>query len=324
MLRRLSSLVTVRVLCVSLTLLGLSQVVIAESKVTSGQAVAKELGLPPDARHGFADADGVPIHFVEIGEGPLLIMIHGFPDYWYSWRKQMPKLSETHHVVAIDQRGYNHSGQPNGVDNYRMDRLVDDIVAVVNHFEEERAIIVGHDWGGAVAWQTAMEHPKLVEQLVILNLPHPQALARELANNAQQQKASGYARFFQTEAAAKTLSAEGLAFWVNDVEARKHYIQAFERSSFESMLNYYKANYPKEPYTYNPDADVPLIKCPVLMIHGLKDSALLPGALNDTWRYLERDLTLITVPDANHFVQQDSAELVTNRISQWLARKASP
>ena len=242
-------------------------------------------------------------------------MIHGFPDFWYSWRAQMPELSKHFHVVAIDQRGYNLSGQPDGVENYTTNKLVGDVVAVVKHFGVAKAVIVGHDWGGLVAWTFAMTHPELTDRLVVLNLPHPRGLLRELATNEQQQKNSQYARNFQKPDAAKHVSLEFLTGWVKDPEARKVYLAAFKRSSLEGMLNYYKANYPRIPE----DADkrqgtasahhprFPAVKCPVLLIHGLKDQALLPGALNDTWNWLDNDLTLVTIPDAGHFVQQDAA-----------------
>ncbi len=277
-------------------------------------AAAEDLG-----QHGFADSDGVKIHFVTNGNGPLLVMLHGFPDYWYTWRKQMPVLAGKFQVVAIDQRGYNKSDQPEGVENYAMPKLVGDVKAVVEHFGQKRAVIVGHDWGGAVAWSFAMAHPEMTERLVILNLPHPNGLRRELANNPEQRKASEYARRFQQADAASQLTAEGLTFWIKDADAREKYVAAFKRSSFEAMLNYYKANYPREPYE-QPTAEVPKVKCPVLMIHGLRDTALLPGALNDTWQWLDSDLTLVTIPDAGHFVQQDAAEFVTKQMENWLTR----
>jgi len=268
---------------------------------------------------GFASSDGVKIHYVTLGQGPLVVMIHGFPDYWFTWRKQMPALAETHQVVAIDQRGYNKSDQPVGVENYRMEKLVGDVKAVIRHFERDKAVVVGHDWGGMVAWSFAMAHPEMTDRLVILNLPHPNGLRRELATNPEQRNNSAYARHFQKPEAAAQLTAEGLAAWVRDPEARPHYIEAFKRSSFEGMLNYYKANYPTEPYTV-PTDDGPRVQCPVLMFHGLKDKALLPGALNDTWKWLDKDLTLVTIPDADHFVQQDAPDLVTRTMVGWLKR----
>jgi pimeloyl-ACP methyl ester carboxylesterase len=146
------------------------------------------------------------------------------------------------------------------------------------------------------------------------------ALQRELANNPKQREASEYARRFQRPDAASRMNAKDLTFWVKDPEARKHYLAAFERSSIEGMLNFYKANFPREPYE-DDVPDFPKVKCSVLMIHGLKDKALLPAALNDTWKFLEKDLTLITVPDAGHFVQQDASDLVTRRMTTWLTRR---
>jgi len=278
-----------------------------------------------ELEHGFAQSGDVKIHYVTAGEGPLLIMIHGFPDYWYTWRKQIPELAKNFKVVAIDQRGYNKSDKPDGVQNYTLALLAQDIQNVIKHFGREKAVLIGHDWGGYVAWTCAMRYPKMVDRLVILNAPHPAGLQRELANNKQQQKNSQYARDFQQPDAASKLTAESLAGWVTDKEAKAKYVAAFERSSFEGMLNYYKANYPSSqpaPSDAQPAATaapaLPKIKCRVLMIHGLEDTALLPSALNDSWKWMEKDLTIVTVPGSNHFVQQDAAELVTDRISRWL------
>lgn len=270
-------------------------------------------------QHGYAESNGVKIHYVTLGQGPLVIMIHGFPDFWYTWRHQIDGLSDQFQVVAVDLRGYNDSDKPKGVENYAMPVLASDIVAVIRHLGRETAIVVGHDWGGAIAWYLAMTFPALVERLIICNLPHWRGLRRELANNPEQQRNSQYARDFQQEGAHLALTAEGLARWVTDEEAKRVYIEAFNKSDFEAMLSYYKANYPREPYVTD-SSPVVKVQCPVLMIHGLKDRYLLPGALNDTWDWLEKDLTLVTVPDAEHFVQQDAPDLVTRTMRMWLNR----
>ena len=277
----------------------------------AGPALADDLG-----EEGFVDSQGVKIHYVTQGKGPLVVMIHGFPDYWYTWRDQIPALARKFRVVAIDQRGYNLSGQPAGVENYTMDKLVGDVMAVLKHFQAEKAIIVGHDWGGAVAWTFAMTHPDKTDRLIILNLPHPKGLMRELANNPQQQKNSQYARNFQEPDAAGKVPVELLVAWVKEPEARQKYAEALRRSSMEGMLNYYKANYPREPY--KDDRTFPPVKCPVLMLHGLEDQYLLPGALNDTWKWVEKDLTLVTIPKAGHFVHRDAADFVTRNMVRWL------
>ena len=284
------------------------------------QAAAPGAGdLFDRVEHGYADSDGVTIHYASLGEGPLVVMIHGFPDFWYSWRHQMEGLAEQFRVVAIDQRGYNLSDKPAGVESYALPLLVGDVVAVIRSLGEEPAIVVGHDWGGLVAWQLAMSVPEIVERLIILNLPHPRGLTRELANNPQQAANSQYARNFQQEGAHEALTAEALASWVSDTQARGRYLEAFEQSDFEAMLNYYKANYPREPYTEDTS---PLVKvtCPVLVIHGLEDPYLLAGALDGTWNWIDSDLTLLTIPGVNHFVQQDAADLVTRSMLAWLNR----
>jgi pimeloyl-ACP methyl ester carboxylesterase len=186
---------------------------------------------------GFADSGGVKIHYLTAGKGPLLVLIHGFPDYWFTWRDQMPALAKHFQVVAIDQRGYNKSDQPKGVDNYKLDKLVADVDAVRKHFKEDKAIIVGHDWGGLVAWTYAMTHPDQTDRLIVLNLPHPKGLMRELANNPEQQKNSQYARNFQKDGAEKGLTPALLASWVKEPEARTKYVEAFKNSSIEGMLN---------------------------------------------------------------------------------------
>jgi pimeloyl-ACP methyl ester carboxylesterase len=276
-------------------------------------------GDKPD--EGFIDSSGVKIHYVAQGKGPLVVLIHGFPDFWYSWREQMPALAEHFHVVAIDQRGYNLSDKPDKVEDYAMPKLVGDIEAVLKHFHQDKAVIVGHDWGGAVAWTFAMMHPDKVDRLVILNLPHPKGLARELANNPDQQKNSQYARNFQQPDAAKVVKPEMLvaALKIKDPEVAKKYLEAFKNSSMEGMLNYYKANYPRPPY--KDERDFPPVKCRVLMIHGLGDKALLPGALNDNWKWVEKDFTLVTVPGADHWVHHDAAPFVTKTMVRWLTEK---
>ena len=239
--------------------------------------------------HRYANNGDVRLHYAIAGpeEAPLAVFLHGFPDFWYSWREQMAALDDRFRVAALDLRGYNLSAKPEGVANYAMPHLVADVAAVIAAEKAEQAIVVGHDWGGAIAWNVAMTRPELVRLLVILNLPHPRGLMRELANNPQQQRNSQYAFNFQQPDAHKALTAEGLTFWVRDPEARKRYVQAFEQSDFEAMLNYYKANYPR-PEAADADADaepstlvppeLPNVQCPVLMFHGLEDTALLSGA----------------------------------------------
>jgi pimeloyl-ACP methyl ester carboxylesterase len=269
-------------------------------------------------KDGYADSNGVKIHYVTTGSGPLVVMIHGFPDFWYTWRHQMEALSSQYQVAAIDLRGYNLSGKPAGEENYDMRLLIGDVAAVIKHLGREKAIVAGHDWGGAIAWQFAFHMPQMVEKLIVLNLPHPNGLSRELAANEKQKANSAYARNFQKPDSHKALTAERLAGWVTDPAAKAKYIEAFNRSDFNAMMNYYRRNYPKEPYEARVASQ--RVNVPVLMIHGLKDTALLAPALNNTWDWLDADLTLVTIPNASHFVQQDARELVSKTMKSWLNR----
>jgi pimeloyl-ACP methyl ester carboxylesterase len=228
--------------------------------------------------HGHATSEGgVKIHYASLGKGPLVVMIHGFPDFWYSWRHQMEALSSGYQVVAIDQRGYNLSDKPKGGEHYDMRLLVADVAAVIRHLGRERATVVGHDWGGVVAWQVAMHLPQMVDNL------------------------SG---------------------WVTDPVARKRYVEAFKQSDFDAMLQYYKRNYPRESGpSASASPELPKVTMPVLMFHGLNDQALHADGLSGTWKWLEKDLTLVTVPQAGHFVQQDAADLVTKTMQWWLAMR---
>ena len=279
-----------------------------------------------DVQHGYADNQGTRIHYASIGEGPLMVMVHGFPDFWYSWRDQMEVLKDQYKVVAMDQRGYNRSDQPEAPQAYDMVHLVSDIAAVIRSNQAEKAIVVGHDWGGAVAWQFAFAYPEMTDKLIILNLPHPNGFMRELVQNEQQRKNSAYAQIFKSGSHSdptiffgRPMTAESMAGWVSDESARKRYVEAFGRSSFKGMLEFYKRNYPDlpDPSTPVPFVDV-RIQCPVLVIHGLKDTALNSDGLNKTWDWIDGNFTLVTIPNAGHFVQQDASNTVSSTLKWWL------
>lgn len=286
------------------------------------------MSLWEDVEHDYAINDGIKIHYVSIGQGPLVVMVHGFPDFWYTWHHQMETLKKNFRVVAIDQRGYNKSDQPKTVEAYDVSHLVADVKAVIKHIGKEKAVIVGHDWGGVVAWSFAMRHPEMTDKLIILNLPHPRGMNRELATNPEQQANSAYARKFQEASATdpdvffgQPMTAENLAGWVQGAEDKARYVEAFKRSNFGGMLNYYKQNYPR-PSNTNTDmggaAEPPKIQASVLQFHGLNDVFLHSNGLNNTWDWLANDFTLVTVPRIGHFVQHEAAELVSNTMIWWL------
>jgi pimeloyl-ACP methyl ester carboxylesterase len=272
--------------------------------------------------HEYADSNGVRIHYAKTGEGPLVVFVHGFPDFWYSWHHQMQGLAGEYTVVALDTRGYNESDKPEGVESYDVALLVADVAAVVRAEGCEKAVVVGHDWGGAIAWGVAAMMPGLVDKLIIVNLPHLANLVRELRSNPQQHANSQYARNFQQPDSHEKLDAAGLAKIVarDDADLEAKYRAAFEKSSFDAMMNYYRRNYPREPYA-DDALNLPKVQCPVLQFHGLEDWALLPGALNDTWDHVARDWTLVTLPGTGHWAHHEEAELVTSTMKWWLAMR---
>ena len=217
-------------------------------------------------------------------------------------------------------RGYNLSDKPKGVENYDMRCWCGDVIAVVKHLGPRQGDRRGARLGrrGRVALRN--ERPEMVEKLIIVNLPHPRGLMRELANNPQQQKNSQYARNFQTRRRTPKLTPEALANFCRPRSETK-YIEAFRKSDFEAMLNYYKRNYPREPYT-EAQAPLPKVQAPVLMFHGLKDTALLAGALNNTWEWVDQDLTIVTIPGAGHWSHWEASDLVTKTMASWLGSRS--
>ena len=273
----------------------------------------------PESR--YASNKGVKIHYVVDGEGPLVVLIHGFPDYWATWKPLMATLNKAgYRTAALDNRGYNLSDQPEGEAAYAMPNLVGDVAAVIEAEGQKNAIIVGHDWGAAISWQVVFTRPDLVKRLIIMSVPHPVGFAREMATNLEQQKNSQYARNFQQPGFEKYLTPEGLVGWVKDPAEKARYIEAFKRSSIVGMLNYYRANYPKTPTDKGGlmAADAPMINVPVLVIHGMKDKALNAGGHAGTWDHVSQDTTVLMIPSADHFVQHDAEALVNKTVRSWL------
>lgn len=306
-------------LCLSLTVAFLVAFCICLVQAETAHAASE--GLAERVQHRTVDNNGVNIHYVVLGEGPLVVLIHGFPGYWYSWSDLIEFLATDYTVAAMDTRGYNLSDQPAGVANYSLELLVSDVAAVIKAEGEESATVVGHDWGGGIAWSVAAMRPDLTERLIILNLPHPTALARELGTMGQQHINSTYARNFQHPESHKLVTAEGLASALarGDKALYAQHLEVFQRSSTDAMMNYYRANFPREPYDSGVFLELPPIKAPVLQFHGLADTALLPEGLNNTWDHLESDWTLVTLPGVGHWPHHDKPETVNAMIKAWLA-----
>ena len=278
-----------------------------------------------EARDAYATNGEVRIHYREMGSGPLIVFIHGFPDIWYTWRRQMSALSKEYRTVAMDLRGYNLSDAPEGVDNYYYDDLEGDVLAVIHDLGEEQAIIVGHDWGAAIAWRLATQHPEAVRRLVVCSVPHPQGLSRAIH---KKDGALDYANRFIEAGAEKNFPPEWLSGWVKDPAVREVYLEAFRRSDIRAMLNYYRANFrsgpdmPEQVRLRNAIQWTP-VRSPVLIIFGEADPYLPVDGLNYSWEYVDRDLRIEVIQDAGHFVQYDAPDKVTRSIRSWLADQQS-
>jgi pimeloyl-ACP methyl ester carboxylesterase len=296
---------------------------IALSGCAMGVAPGHDLSTSTIALEDRYAANGdVRIHYVASGKGPLVVLIHGYPDFWGTWSELIPSLNDAYRVAALDTRGYNLSDKPEGVEAYEMPKLIADVEAVIKAEGYETASVLGHDWGGSIAWMFAFYYPQRLDNLIILSTPHPTLFMERMRTDPTQQLNSQYARNFQKEGSEAALTAEGLARRVQDPAMREKYVEAFKRSSFAAMMNYYRANYPK---TVGPDAkrpflpeSPPLINVPLLVIHGMKDTALLAAGHNGTWEKAAKDTTLVMAPNAGHFVQQDAATLVNATIRSWL------
>ena len=270
------------------------------------------------------------LHYAEAGSGPLVVLLHGFPDFWYSWRRQIPALADAgFRVVAPDLRGYNRSEKPAPVSAYRQETLVEDVAALVEELGGGPATVVGHDWGGAIAWAFAMSHPDALARLVILNCPHPSAYSRALRHPGQIARSS-YMFFFQLPRIPETLlgarrftvlrkllpsEAEHPGAFTN--EDLERYVTAATRSeSFRGGLNYYRAAFRQNPLRLQDDLRT--IEHPVLIVWGAKDGALRPelAAPDPGW---VPNATLELIPDASHWVHMDAPDHVNSLVLDFVA-----
>lgn len=290
--------------------------------MTSSASAADTKDIWDQVDHHWAENDGVKIHYASLGEGPVILFVHGFPDFWYTWREQMAGLASDYRVVAMDTRGYNQSDKPKGVEKYDMKLLVADIDAVRRDLGVETMTLVGHDWGGVQVWKYAMEHPQHLDHLVVMNLTHPNGFAAVYANATEAQRNNTqYARRFietpfddQRSAAPYAGVAQG-----ESPTVFAHYKEAMGRSYSDGMLNYYRANYEN---VASGNLAVSQLQMPVLQFHGLLDTAVDKDGLRDTWNWIDKDYTLVTLPDVGHWVQRDGAEVVTSTMRFWLAARS--
>jgi epoxide hydrolase 4 len=290
---------------------------------------ADQGAAPAAARDAFADVNGVRLHYVEEGTGPLILFLHGFPEFWYAWKDLLREFGKDHHAVALDMRGYNLSSRPEAVEAYEIPVLVEDIRALAEKLGAAKFVLVAHDWGGVIAWAFAAAHPAMLKKLVIINAPHPAVFARELANNPEQQRASTYFNLFTSPAAEAALSQNDyaglrqfvLGSWADDNDRQK-YLE-FWRTGLTGGLNYYRAARLKSPVGgENADTSHLLalqsaIAVPTLVIWGENDGALLLGNLDGLDEHV-KSLQVERVPEAGHWIVHEQPAKVIAAMRRFL------
>jgi pimeloyl-ACP methyl ester carboxylesterase len=281
--------------------------------------------------HRFRICNGVRFHLVEAGIGPPVILLHGFPEFWYSWRHQIPALAEAgFRVIAPDLRGYNESAKPPGIRNYRLSLLIEDVAALIADAGARRAAVVGHDWGGVIAWLLATHRPELVDRLAILNAPHPAAFRRELRHRDQRWR-SWYILFFQLPVLPEWLLAAGdyalvprmLARTVRAGAFTAHDIRLYQRAlarpgARTASLNYYRAAWSFRETTIR---QIHPISAPTLLIWGEKDRYLSVGLTKGLDKWVP-NLRIERLPDAGHWVQNEAPDAVNRLLRDFLQLSA--
>ena len=277
----------------------------------------------PRLRHGLLEAEEhVHLHYVELGEGPLVVLLHGFPEFWYAWRNQIDALAAAgFRVVAPDQRGYNLSSKPESVAAYGSARLVADVAALIRHCGEESAFVVGHDWGAGVAWSFSMEHPEMVRRLVVLNGPHPERLLHALRTSVVQWIRSWYMFFFQLPALPEAVARlDGYAMLLEPLreeptrqgafsrEDLAHYVEAFSQpGALTAMIHWYRAIFRGK------SVKMRRTEAEVLVVWGENDPHLDRDIATPS-RELVPHARVVFVPGATHWVQHDAPEIVNDEL----------
>lgn len=291
--------------------------------------------------HAYAAVNGIRLHYAECGEGDdLIILLHGFPEFWYSWRHQLTFLGKRFHVVAPDMRGYNLSDKPHRIADYTIDVLVEDVVGLMDHFGVERATVVGHDWGAGVAWALAQKHPERLAKLAVLQVPPAVAWRANLT--LRQLLRSWYMFFFQLpripEALIRHKDFGGLnrvfkekvaragSFTDQEIEAYK--VALRQPGALTAAINYYRANVLRVmkskrsgisgPAKEGPPKHHGRIRVPTLFIFGEQDHAILPSTVRGVGNYIDAPYREVRIANSGHWVQNEAVDEVNSALKDFL------
>ena len=285
-----------------------------------------------EIRHGYATVNGVRLHYAETGSGELVLLLHGFPEFWYSWRHQLAALGPHFHVVAPDMRGYNLSDKPSRVEDYRVDEIVKDVVSLIDHFGVSQAAVVGHDWGATVAWAIAQRFPERVSKLAVMQVP-PAAVWR--ANmSLRQVLRSWYMFLFQLPRipewmiSRKNMAAIERTF-TNSVIRKgsfspaeiENYKEALRQpGALTSAINYYRANINRlasRGAKTSPSNE--RTRVPTLFIFAEQDFAIVPETVRGVADYVDAPFRELRIKESGHWVQNEAAEEVNAALIEFLS-----
>lgn len=271
---------------------------------------------------------------------PAVILLHGFPESHRTWRELEPRLSGSFRLIMPDQRGFAGSDKPKGTNAYKSDRAIDDVFALAEALRLERFALVGHDWGGAIAWSAALRRDRRLSRLAIINAPHPVIFQKSLITDRKQRAASQYIKAFRTPGFAKLVELKGFDRFFDKVfsghveqglipeaERRQYIAEWSQPGAFAAMLNWYRASPVKVPL---PGITVPLpdwllkpfakVEVPTLVVWGMRDTALLPVQLEGLDQ-LVTDLTVERIPDAGHFAPWEAPDAVARSLAPFLEQE---
>lgn len=275
---------------------------------------------PASLENVYLDTNGVRLHAVVSGpgDGSLVILLHGFPEFWYGWREQIAVLADAgYRVLAPDQRGYNLSDKPEGLQAYAIDQLAADIVGLIQASGKEKALLVGHDWGAAVAWWIALKYPQRLEKLVVISVPHPQVMRQTLKSNMRQLLKSWYIFFFQLphvpgilarrrdwQLMSRALTSTSRPGTFSEGDLRRYKEAWSQPGAYTAMLNWYRA-----ALRYPADTENSLVCVPTLLIWGAEDRFLSCEMAEPSIALCEQG-KLVLIEEATHWVQHEEAERV--------------
>jgi epoxide hydrolase 4 len=301
--------------------LGKAQTMSTTAALMATTSVLPDVGI--ELREGYADLGSVKLHYVEAGQGPLIVLLHGFPEFWFGWRLQIAPLAAAgFRVVAPDTRGYNLSSKPEGFKSYAIDLLAADIRDLIGKLGAESALIVGHDWGGSIAWAVAMNHPEVVERLAILNAAHPRKLQEGLLSPSQLRKSWYFFFFALPRLPEDVVHARDWHFFrhfLHDAnppytpQEIARYVDAWSQpGAAAGMINYYRASVRQSQK--EAAAKLRPISAPTLVIWGERDSYLGPDLAEPHRKDVPNLDRVERVADASHWVHHDQA----GRVNQLL------